>query len=382
MPHRPRDRSVDVCVRKLREKLDQRSATHTYIHTHYGVGYRFDPEELGDAEPAPGEGQLAVATGLHHHKTRPTRLLNPPPADGPLACWAAGPGPVGDHSGGSNMHRSKRLPLAAATVVGCSLAFVAAAGAFPSLPGVSPAQPKSVGVPAPTILSPGLAQIEITRGSQALDGGTAAVPYYGYDGDGPTAAGSPAILPPPSTRSRRTKTEPDKNTYLVLERPDGRRPELRLRHALPVPGPRDGRARLRHPHQPGRRRARTASPLLADHRTSTAQALPDIDGSTWDPFAQRLLFTAEDSARPAASGRPRRTTRRTVDDISRRRSAAAATRASRTTPTATSGSSRTSAARTAPANTARQAAEQLRLPLRAERQADLTAGRQARRRCR
>ena len=43
-PYRPRDRSVDVCVRKLREKLDQRSTSYAYIHTHYGVGYRFDAE--------------------------------------------------------------------------------------------------------------------------------------------------------------------------------------------------------------------------------------------------------------------------------------------------------------------------------------------------
>jgi DNA-binding response OmpR family regulator len=42
VPHRARDRSVDVCVRKLREKLDYRSEEHDYIHTHYGVGYRFD----------------------------------------------------------------------------------------------------------------------------------------------------------------------------------------------------------------------------------------------------------------------------------------------------------------------------------------------------
>ena len=42
VPHRSRDRSVDVCVRKLREKLDRRS-THSYIQTQYGVGYRFDP---------------------------------------------------------------------------------------------------------------------------------------------------------------------------------------------------------------------------------------------------------------------------------------------------------------------------------------------------
>jgi DNA-binding response OmpR family regulator len=42
VPYRPRDRSVDVCVRKLREKVD-RKASHTYLQTHYGVGYRFDP---------------------------------------------------------------------------------------------------------------------------------------------------------------------------------------------------------------------------------------------------------------------------------------------------------------------------------------------------
>jgi len=39
--HRHRDRTVDVCVRKLREKLDRRS-THTYLQTQYGVGYRFE----------------------------------------------------------------------------------------------------------------------------------------------------------------------------------------------------------------------------------------------------------------------------------------------------------------------------------------------------
>jgi DNA-binding response OmpR family regulator len=42
VPYRPRDRSVDVCVRKLREKIDRR-ATHSYLQTHYGIGYRFDP---------------------------------------------------------------------------------------------------------------------------------------------------------------------------------------------------------------------------------------------------------------------------------------------------------------------------------------------------
>ena len=36
-----RDRSVDVFVRKLRTKLARASPDWAYIHTHFGVGYRF-----------------------------------------------------------------------------------------------------------------------------------------------------------------------------------------------------------------------------------------------------------------------------------------------------------------------------------------------------
>jgi DNA-binding response OmpR family regulator len=38
------DRSVDVFVRKLRQKLETASPGWRYIHTHFGIGYRFDPE--------------------------------------------------------------------------------------------------------------------------------------------------------------------------------------------------------------------------------------------------------------------------------------------------------------------------------------------------
>jgi DNA-binding response OmpR family regulator len=41
------DRSVDVFVRKLRQKLQRLSANWRYIHTHFGIGYRFDPEPVG-----------------------------------------------------------------------------------------------------------------------------------------------------------------------------------------------------------------------------------------------------------------------------------------------------------------------------------------------
>jgi DNA-binding response OmpR family regulator len=41
------DRSVDVFVRKLRQKLRSASPEWSYIHTHFGVGYRFAPEQDG-----------------------------------------------------------------------------------------------------------------------------------------------------------------------------------------------------------------------------------------------------------------------------------------------------------------------------------------------
>jgi DNA-binding response OmpR family regulator len=38
-----RDRTVDVCVRKLRQKIDHRATQHTFIQTRFGVGYKLDP---------------------------------------------------------------------------------------------------------------------------------------------------------------------------------------------------------------------------------------------------------------------------------------------------------------------------------------------------
>jgi len=39
-----RDRTVDVFVRKLREKIDRPASRHTFIQTRYGVGYALDPQ--------------------------------------------------------------------------------------------------------------------------------------------------------------------------------------------------------------------------------------------------------------------------------------------------------------------------------------------------
>jgi DNA-binding response OmpR family regulator len=63
------DRSVDVFVRKLRQKLEKVSPGWRYIHTHFGIGYRFAPEP--DA--------AAVAA------LEPALALEPAPAAEPVA---------------------------------------------------------------------------------------------------------------------------------------------------------------------------------------------------------------------------------------------------------------------------------------------------------
>ena len=56
------DRSVDVFVRKLRSKLQQQSPDWEYIHTHFGVGYRFEPEPIaGSAAELPRSPQSDLA---------------------------------------------------------------------------------------------------------------------------------------------------------------------------------------------------------------------------------------------------------------------------------------------------------------------------------
>jgi DNA-binding response OmpR family regulator len=56
------DRSVDVFIRKLRHKLEKRSPGFNYIHTHFGVGYRFAAEASVPEPPTPDkEGSARTA---------------------------------------------------------------------------------------------------------------------------------------------------------------------------------------------------------------------------------------------------------------------------------------------------------------------------------
>jgi DNA-binding response OmpR family regulator len=75
------DRSVDVFVRKLRQKLEQASPRWRYIHTHVGVGYRFAPEALDEmeitVEALTGRGDATERPGLPGDGAE-SALLNAP----------------------------------------------------------------------------------------------------------------------------------------------------------------------------------------------------------------------------------------------------------------------------------------------------------------
>ncbi len=55
------DRSVDVFVRKLRQKLERVSPRWRYIHTHFGIGYRFAAESLDPRRDVPAAAPVAWA---------------------------------------------------------------------------------------------------------------------------------------------------------------------------------------------------------------------------------------------------------------------------------------------------------------------------------
>src|SRR5215204_1186660 len=71
------DRSVDVFVRKVRFKLQRRSPGWEYIHTHFGVGYRFDPKLLEAETPETSVVQAETDAPL---STDDERAAAEPPA--------------------------------------------------------------------------------------------------------------------------------------------------------------------------------------------------------------------------------------------------------------------------------------------------------------
>jgi hypothetical protein len=197
------------------------------------------------------------------------------------------------------------LLVAAAAVFAVA---VSAAGSDDlQLANVPTANTKATGYAPASRYSPGLTPVVVAQGAMKLENPDGIVTNYGYENDvsSPTDPTVPLMVPSGALATEAQKTEPDKNTYLVLRGQHGADPAFDYgTHFLfqgheagaPVTGGRAGYiTRINLDADTDHRVT-----LLAD-KDDTGAPIATIDGSTWDPFAQRLLFTTENAAAPTYS---------------------------------------------------------------------------------
>jgi hypothetical protein len=170
---------------------------------------------------------------------------------------------------------------------------VAAAAGATGLTGIPDANPRLPGISAPIQLAHGLRQSIVAEGSMPLENPSPGFGYYGFNDDGPHVPAAGALPAANAPVIEATKTEPDKNTYLAIYGLHGADPTYEYGTHFLFQG---------HENGAGGKSFISRVNLDADgaHRVSllasteaNGTALPTFDGSTWDPFARRLLFTAE-----------------------------------------------------------------------------------------
>ena len=207
--------------------------------------------------------------------------------------------------------KPKLLWKSALGVGGVAAAVVVAATTVTAGPGsltisnVATANTRSDGYAPASRLATELRGIVQAQGSMRVENPGTTTSYYGYANDILNAAGEPQMVATPTIANEATKTEPDKNTYLVFK--DG----------LPGADPTYdyGTHFLFQGHEAGAagQGMITRVNLDADaaHRVTVlatqdvnGKPITTIDGSTWDPFAQRLLFTTESASKPTYAATP------------------------------------------------------------------------------
>ncbi len=180
---------------------------------------------------------------------------------------------------------------AAAVVAGAALA----SGGV-SLSNVPNAMPKAAGYAPANVLSTELREQIVAEGSVAVENPQGIVTNYGYLNDTPSADNPAVPQMAPLGGVEAHKTEPDKNTYLVLKGQKGADPKYNY-----------GTHFLFQGHETGSPGYITRINLDADdaHRVTVMASaddqgnpIADIDGSTWDPYSKRLLFTTENAGAP------------------------------------------------------------------------------------
>ena len=199
------------------------------------------------------------------------------------------------------MQKKVIFPLVALGAAAVLAATVGAAGPDqPQLSPVSSANSKSVGFAPASRLSGELQQIVVAQGAMKLENPQGIVTHYGYENDTPSAGDPsvPQMVPVGASQTEAQKTEPDKNTYLVFKRGlkgadasyDYGTHFLYQGHenAATVNGAKQGYI------------TRINLDADTDHRVTllaakdvTGAPIATIDGSTWDPFAERLILTTE-----------------------------------------------------------------------------------------
>ena len=190
--------------------------------------------------------------------------------------------------------RSIRYQVATAAVA-CLLAAASGNTQASELQGVPNANPKLPGISSPDILSPELRQSAVAEGSLRVENPSDIFEFYGFGADGPHTP-APGAVPASGSLIEATKTEPDKNTYLALFGLHGADAGYDYGTHFLFQGHENGPDELGFI-------TRINLDADADHRVtvlatkdSAGEALPLIDGSTWYPWAARLLFTSEGDA--------------------------------------------------------------------------------------
>ena len=214
----------------------------------------------------------------------------------------------------TRLPRVRGFAFGAATLLGVVLFATIGAAALPDNPelsNVGQANLKAAGyAPAPK-LSKELQQVVWAQGGTRLENPGGIVTDYGYENDVPASddATRPQVTPTPTSNTEAQKTEPDKNTYLVF--PQGLKGS--------DPSYKYGTHFVFQGHEAGatingvRQGLITRVNLDADaqHRVTllaskdvNGNPIATIDGSTWDPWAKRLLFTTENQGAPTYSATP------------------------------------------------------------------------------
>lgn len=204
--------------------------------------------------------------------------------------------------------RALTLAVGTAVTVGGTLTGVglaSASGGGSMFTSVPTANTRSDGYAPASRLSPELRQIVVAQGSTKLENPSALASYYGYYNDVTNAAGEPQMLPTATTPTEAQKSEPDKNTYLVFGNSlpgadstyDYGTHFLFQGHELGVAG-NSYITRINLDADAAHRVT-----LLAT-TDANGQPIAAIDGSTWDPWARRLLFTTENASAPTYAATP------------------------------------------------------------------------------